>query len=594
MSTPGRATRQRSKTPLPAVAAKQNVAYGTRGKAELRSQIRGQQDDFAAAFAGGRSEAGGGASALPSVSERDEGSEEPGPERPVPIQQTTAMDSMAEYQGGTAAPKQLENERERPAILSNYQRSFLWLFGLICLLSGVLLCAVPLPSSRIEAGRHNILSGIRLILHAKPYDVPPDHLAYLWFRFRHDQIMSETLPDHNVPEMQWAFNLNFLTRLETLEERVASLESDMSFTNETLREMRRILPANVILRQINGKLEIPQDFWQALQERMVEDSELAPLWRAFILRNENEMKQVQRAHIQSVFDEAVENRHIITGETFTSLIQEHNDWLAKEYSQEIKKIWRENTENIEALAHKSATDMIDHSLLQHFAGTHVNILIRANQIHNMYQALRDVNFLSAIAGARVDPEITSPTARPTQPNWLASLWYSLSARSRANPPITALMKWDEATECWCGSSEVPGGPVNLGIIAYHNFYPDSLVVEHIPPEGTTEISAAPRQIEVWVDTGSKKIAQQYAKIIADKDAISLQPHCGPTPKEGFVCLGTSEYDIHGPNHVQSFKVWDMAELYKLPPSKRVIVRVNSNWGANHTCIYRVRLTGQKA
>jgi SUN domain-containing protein 1/2 len=59
---------------------------------------------------------------------------------------------------------------------------------------------------------------------------------------------------------------------------------------------------------------------------------------------------------------------------------------------------------------------------------------------------------------------------------------------------------------------------------------------------------------------------------------------------GWKCLGSFTYNIHGSNHQQTFDLDAQSSV----PVNKVMLRVLSNWGADHTCMYRARLHGRDA
>ncbi|KAK6429071.1 hypothetical protein LTR95_014779, partial [Oleoguttula sp. CCFEE 5521] len=88
-------------------------------------------------------------------------------------------------------------------------------------------------------------------------------------------------------------------------------------------------------------------------------------------------------------------------------------------------------------------------------------------------------------------------------------------------------------------------------------------------------------------------AQEYKSSILDYFArqrhepaacLAKEP---PTTKA--VCVADGTYDIHGTNWVQSWPTFvDLQDLAFA--TKKVYFKFVSNWGAEHTCIYRVRMT----
>lgn len=61
----------------------------------------------------------------------------------------------------------------------------------------------------------------------------------------------------------------------------------------------------------------------------------------------------------------------------------------------------------------------------------------------------------------------------------------------------------------------------------------------------------------------------------------------PQKGGGMILLSRFQYSPHTSQPIQSFKVHsDVRELNLA--TENVIVRVNSNWGGEYTCLYRVR------
>ena len=69
-------------------------------------------------------------------------------------------------------------------------------------------------------------------------------------------------------------------------------------------------------------------------------------------------------------------------------------------------------------------------------------------------------------------------------------------------------------------------------------------------------------------------------------AYSDDPILGPN----FYRIGKVEYDLHSPDYAQAFKLNTIVDVSTIRVDK-VVFRVTSNWGANHTCIYRFKLHG---
>jgi hypothetical protein len=157
--------------------------------------------------------------------------------------------------------------------------------------------------------------------------------------------------------------------------------------------------------------------------------------------------------------------------------------------------------------------------------------------------------------------------------------------------------------------------------------PEDVVVEHMPKAATLTPGVAPQKMELWVryryvgkdtrpyrrtmssfflrwlpkniagqdniDPDSKKLrgpvmeALRLAWVGEPDKAFSDDELLGPH----FYRVGKWTYDINDDNHVQKFPVTAMIDSDQVRVDK-VVFRVNSNWGANETCIYRLKLHGK--
>ncbi|KAJ5177756.1 uncharacterized protein N7500_000455 [Penicillium coprophilum] len=261
-----------------------------------------------------------------------------------------------------------------------------------------------------------------------------------------------------------------------------------------------------------------------------------------------------------------------------------------------------------------------------------------------------VNFLSVALGAMIDPAKTSPTLGPKQSaSFRALLWASsfVSRRTIRAPqsPMSALSTWEEVGDCWCSAPR--NGTTQLAVLLGRDIVAEELVVEHIPVGASLEPEAAPRTIELWArfkvnphktpikakPTPEARPGRGFLKVFGDAtmsqpppstqapssretglggflipgigslhglvmdllhrsnpfeppSAYSDDPILGPN----FYRIGKVEYDLHSPDYAQTFKLNTIVDVSTIRVDK-VVFRVTSNWGANHTCIYRFKLHG---
>ncbi|KAF2860857.1 hypothetical protein K470DRAFT_264064 [Piedraia hortae CBS 480.64] len=192
--------------------------------------------------------------------------------------------------------------------------------------------------------------------------------------------------------------------------------------------------------------------------------------------------------------------------------------------------------------------------------------------HNQFRALTERNFFSPALGAHVD---IGKTSRPLD----------------TIRPIAALQRWDEPGECWCAQhTKNSGTMIQLSIILGVKIHPEEVIVEHIPATAAMNPLSAPRHLEFWVETTPEMTeeiddAADARMALEDVQKCISQP---PTPLH--VCAGTGFYNINAYNWVQRFPLHLDRDVAPSGFSK-IVVRATTNWGAPHTCFYRLRMKG---
>ncbi|KAL4889582.1 hypothetical protein BDV59DRAFT_115606 [Aspergillus ambiguus] len=225
-----------------------------------------------------------------------------------------------------------------------------------------------------------------------------------------------------------------------------------------------------------------------------------------------------------------------------------------------------------------------------------------------------VNFLSIGMGPIIDPYKTSPTVgrSPTMLEKAASLFFRTPRRGPMRP-IAALVNWEEVGDCWCSTPR--SGVSQLSVLLGRQIVPEEVVVEHIPRGATMRPEVAPANMELWaefsvVDTSAASPGKLLPPIDPSQmpEGFSLHETVMSTlrvaykgePESAysddkllggsFYRIGRWKYDINAPNHIQSFELDAVIDVSAIRVG-RVVFRVTSNWGANETCIYRLKLYG---
>ncbi|KAL5363401.1 hypothetical protein BJX96DRAFT_186945 [Aspergillus floccosus] len=225
-----------------------------------------------------------------------------------------------------------------------------------------------------------------------------------------------------------------------------------------------------------------------------------------------------------------------------------------------------------------------------------------------------VNFLSIGMGPIIDPYTTSPTAgrTPTLLEKAASLLFRTPRRGPMRP-IAALVNWEEVGDCWCSAPR--SGVSQLSVLLGRHIVPEEVVVEHIPKGATIRPEVAPADMELWaqfsvVDTSAASLGQPVRPLLPSQmpEGFSLhetvmgalrvaykgEPENAYSDDkllgDSFYRIGKWRYDIDAPNNIQSFALDAIIDVPAIRVG-RVVFRVKSNWGANETCIYRLKLYG---
>ncbi|RDW63116.1 uncharacterized protein DSM5745_10227 [Aspergillus mulundensis] len=234
------------------------------------------------------------------------------------------------------------------------------------------------------------------------------------------------------------------------------------------------------------------------------------------------------------------------------------------------------------------------------------------------------NFLTMGNGIIVDPWLTSPSAA-RKLTYLQTFYFWLAGNKhmKTQPPLTATAPWNDFGDCWCSAPKK--GVTQLGVLLGQRIIPEDIVVEHLPKLATIRPQVAPQDVEVWaryryVGKGRPYLETWlafflgYPKNIAGQDFLpsdralvrppvmealrsawrgesetkfSNDRQLGPD----FYRIAKFTYDINGAHHIQKFAVNAYIDSPDLRVDK-VVFRVNSNWGGNETCIYRLKLLGR--
>nr|POF03501.1 spindle pole body-associated protein sad1 [Quercus suber] len=452
----------------------------------------------------------------------------------------------------------------------------------VCMIYGM-ANLLPWPAA-VEPYAGNVVNAGRALAGLSLYGKEPTELEERWIRFQHDILFEPMLPKDVLPDKQYQVNLLLEFRMDRLEKRVAATERTLGLHNETLRVLNNVLPSHVVVDQINGEYVLGEHFWHAFLQKMGSDAG-DPLWNVFLEHNEKAMANFTHEAVMNELDVQHRRQAIISGEDLVAELNKHYIRLKDEHASDLdlaeKSVMKE--------ARAAARAMIDDSPLAHITRLQTTALATHLTVENGLRELHSVNFLSRSLGAVVDRQLSSPTARRPWKGFLHKtyVWWQ-GIQPFPHGPDMALASWSDAGDAWCAPHSKVFGAAQLAVRLEHVVVPHTFTVEHMPRTGTINIAAAPRDIDVWAEVDNPAVAAQMEAVVKTHRLAD----CGPAPGPAFVCIGAGTYDIHATNWVQDFPLHARTPEFNIPVKKLVFKALN-NWGGDYTCIYRVRMTGDR-
>lgn len=338
----------------------------------------------------------------------------------------------------------------------------------------------------------------------------------------------------------------------------------------TIDELKNELPLYMILRKYDdGHQEITDGFWHALVDK-ARSNEASPEWNDFLKQIDQKVRNMSGVLRDN--ENAPSWDQIVSRDEFAATMEKHYNTISERVDEKISEAIRGQIDQIKSIVQAEARKtMLDNIRLQSLAQT--------NLVANYELHLRKPNYFSPGLGAIVEPTMTSATFSDisNQPSKFLR-WLVLPQR---NPPVAALSDWRNPGDCWCSTPNPELGQAQLTVMLGQPIKPKQVTIEHVPmsmvPRG--DISEAPRDVELWVET-EEPVTWQYGH--QQVDCQEGLP--------GWACLGSFKYNVHAANHVQTFDLGGDSSV----PITKAMVRVVSNWGADHTCLYQVRLHGDDA
>ncbi len=404
---------------------------------------------------------------------------------------------------------------------------------------------------------------------------------------------------------------------------------------ELIEDLKKWMPESIWVQgEKNGKIKIPEDFWHALKELIKQDDSILSLKNSDI--SEDHWRAI-KARVQTAGFDAGESTNSIEGLVERKMSQSWDTWLGQNdqalkkavtglaltkdefmelYQQEIVSYQREIRQELTELqkrissitqqmsrlpdeitsnasiAKVEITRILDSLVAQAISNAQLDAIAQGFIKGHANDVLANqVNFFGIGAGAAIDPDFTSRAWDIPKDHFMSKKYMDRDG-SKVQPPTAALSPWSQEGECFCAGPDRKGygkGTNNITVLASRDIIPQHLVVEHILPVATLDPGAMPKEIEVWVYIEEVTLRNHV-------QAFSERQFPG-SPKEvvlsdGFVKVGHFTYENKSSGDgVQVFKISD--ELARMSAiTNHIVIRAINNYGADHTCFYRLRVYGK--
>ncbi|KAG1772104.1 hypothetical protein EDD22DRAFT_768613 [Suillus occidentalis] len=186
------------------------------------------------------------------------------------------------------------------------------------------------------------------------------------------------------------------------------------------------------------------------------------------------------------------------------------------------------------------------------------------------------DFALIASGGFAIPPLTSKSATTSSSWWRPEPFQHLSQSYLANSALTA------NGSCW----RMPQARGHLGIGFRLPVIITHVSIEHLPSHPMD----APRDIVLWGYLEQVDNLQHYTD---DKPPLEVIDETQKqNPNGSFIKLAHMEYSPFHDSHIQTFAV-DENVLQSGLDFGLVVMEIRGNWGADETCLYRVRVHGKE-
>lgn len=348
-------------------------------------------------------------------------------------------------------------------------------------------------------------------------------------------------------------------------------------------------------------------------------------WEEFLAKNEDSLIEYVEGQFKGFYDGLEEKKMFISRDSFMEILSTEMENTRNEFAKRLRKSEislekrlledHRNQKSTQPSWITRLTSPINNNNGNNFSQAAVETMVEEAILRFQEKMTRKVDYADIELGARVDPIMTSSTAKIG-----GSLAQSLLARfvgrnnrqSRAVAAENALSVELRSGNCW----PFAGQDGRLVVRLSEWVFVDEVGISHVPSDLAVRRGVAPKEFEVWVEVESAEdregmreamrgvyptsgnrvnILSDYDQSDYDDDLDEEFDKLMKTTGQRYVMVGRFLYDINAPFHLQQYNFPRAASRWlKKCPVRNIMFRFRQNWGGEVTCVYKALVYGRPA
>lgn len=398
--------------------------------------------------------------------------------------------------------------------------------------------------------------------------------------------------------------------VEKLKKRVKLLESAENAEKYILETLDKHLPSRLVVKfdPKTGSINAAPEFWKFLSTQLAlrniisspdtDASRQKVSFEEFLLHNQQAIDDYMNDYLTKNANPETKKSAVVSKEVFKEMFEKELASFKEDTVEELERL-DQKLDRVKAIADRKQAPRVPIQTPD-INGTEaaLEFLIKSAIRKQVTHTISKPDFADPAFGARIIPSLTSRSY-----NWRDGLDFADRqlhkflgvlgfGRMQVNGPLTAFNNDMALRACWPFNGHIGQVGVSLGTLVD----PSDIGVVHVGARESPNPSSAPRKISLWVQVNDVDLRAKVSKLLDQtRDSENGEPPrfaVPPVPAD-FVKILSTEYDLYGGDEFQVFSVPLQIRRLGLVTSK-VIFRIESNWGnSEYTCIYRLRLFGER-